>query len=212
MPRPPLRLYLARLNAGVRSCLARLSAGPPLRLAWLSTGSPLRLAWLSAGARLCLVLLSAGACGGERSNVPPALESAPSEAASVAPASPPDASPPDVPPQPGSRPRDAGPPKPLPRDAGPAKAPPRRWAVSRNGKVFLRLTDEPGRIIDTNAPPPPPDAIPPPHPFLSGTCGGEIVACSKAGELLRASSSTKEFLAKLRAAGFDVRELEPGAL
>lgn len=73
--------------------------------------------------------------------------------------------------------------------------------------MFLHIVDEPGPLMDLNAPLPPPGTPRAVHPFLSGTCsGGRFDLCSNARKLLLASKSYDEFIAKLRSAGYTVEE------
>ncbi len=107
----------------------------------------------------------------------------------------------------------AAPNRPAPQVAGglAAKAAPtaqstvagRRFVAVR-GQAQLDITDGPGILVDTNAPPPPPGQAPAKHPFLGASCGGDPLGCSEARGLLMSSSSTDDFVARLRAAGFVV--------
>jgi hypothetical protein len=94
-------------------------------------------------------------------------------------------------------------------DAATAPAAERTWVVYAGETKILDISDVPGTILDTTAPPPPPSASwqPPRHPFLAATCGGDALACSRAGTLLRESLSLDEFLAKLRAEGWCVEQV-----
>ena len=79
----------------------------------------------------------------------------------------------------------------------------RRVEVLRAGRVVLSLVDEPGPITSTA--PPPPDGRVVTHPFLSAA------ARDAASEwelkcLLDASTSFEDYVARLGAAGFVVRE------
>jgi hypothetical protein len=85
----------------------------------------------------------------------------------------------------------------------PATAPPTAWEARGEG-VVISITDGPGVLMDTSAPPPPPGSQPSMHPFLGAACGGDPLACSRAGNLLRESHSTAEFLDRLRAAGYEI--------
>ena len=82
----------------------------------------------------------------------------------------------------------------------------RRWDVRRRGVRVLALSDTPGLLMSISAPPPRPNAPPPPaHPFLSAVA----YTAADEGELRRildASRDLADFLARLRAAGFDVVE------
>lgn len=94
-------------------------------------------------------------------------------------------------------------PSPRPPAIGQQQGAPRRFEITR-GQTRLAIVDQPGVLIDDNAPPPPPGTGPSSHPFLSGSCGGDPVGCSEARALLEASHSTDEFIAKLAGAGFAV--------
>jgi hypothetical protein len=98
-------------------------------------------------------------------------------------------------------------------DVAPAEPEPERhWVVWADDIRLLEISNRPGAIIDTTAPPPPPvpGAPPPqPHPFLGAACGGDPLLCSRAGVILRASTSLEEFLAALAAEGWRVEETTP---
>jgi hypothetical protein len=91
----------------------------------------------------------------------------------------------------------------------PTPAGPRDFEVTQGGRVVLTMRNEPGMLVDTNAPPPPPGSKLSPHPFLGGSCVGSIPTCSELGEILRASASFDDFVKRLRAKGFEVREKSP---
>ena len=82
----------------------------------------------------------------------------------------------------------------------------RRFRVT-SGPSVLELSDTPGPLVDATAPPPPPGEAIAPHPFLSGSCAGDPLICSQAGEILRASPSLEAFLEALRASGWQIEEL-----
>jgi hypothetical protein len=118
----------------------------------------------------------------------------------------------------GNRPQDREttvepPPEASAADAGPAApdplAPERRWVVYAGELRLLEISDRPGIIVDSTAPPPPPvpGATPTTHPFLTAGCGGDPLLCSRAGVLLRESTSLPEFLDKLRGEGWRVEEV-----
>jgi hypothetical protein len=96
-------------------------------------------------------------------------------------------------------------------DANLTPAAVRSWEVYAGELKLLDIRDEPGLIIDTTAPPPPPVPgwVPPRHPFLTASCGGDPLLCSRAGTLLRESQSTDEFLDQLRAEGWRVEAAAP---
>ena len=82
--------------------------------------------------------------------------------------------------------------------------------IAEGGDTVLEISDTPGFLVDSNAPPPPPGVTPRPHPFLSGGCApGTGVACTRAGNELRASRSLDEFLGRLRDSGFSVQQVAP---
>ncbi|MBI5490931.1 MAG: hypothetical protein HY905_26600 [Deltaproteobacteria bacterium] len=93
--------------------------------------------------------------------------------------------------------------------AAASPAPERHWRVFDGDNPLLEISNVPGVLMDTSAPPPPPGSTPSMHPFLSAACGGDPLACSRAGDLLRASSSLDEFLDSLRNNGYRVEELTP---
>ena len=86
-----------------------------------------------------------------------------------------------------------------------ARSGPSDWEVLEGDAVVLRMRDEPGFLIDGNAPPPPPGTPLAKHAFLTATCVGSIPTCSRLGELVRAAPSWDELLRRLAAAGFVVR-------
>jgi hypothetical protein len=92
-----------------------------------------------------------------------------------------------------------------------AAAPERRWVVYVGELRLLEISDTPGIIVDTNAPPPPPGVEPARHPFLTAACGGDALLCSRAGNLLRESTSLPEFLGKLQGEGWRVEEVGAAA-
>jgi hypothetical protein len=86
--------------------------------------------------------------------------------------------------------------------ASPASGP--RHARATRGDTTIELDDQPGLLVDGNAPPPPPGTPPATHPALSGHCIGEPRGCSDGGGVVRAARSFDEAVAGLRGAGFDV--------
>lgn len=94
-----------------------------------------------------------------------------------------------------------------PTTPSPARAP-REWNIER-GALRMHIVDRPGHLVDGNAPPPPPGQPLAPHPFLSGSCSADPLGCSEAGNLLRASTSTDDFIARLTKAGFTVKPRVP---
>jgi hypothetical protein len=71
----------------------------------------------------------------------------------------------------------------------------------------MHIVDEPGYLIDSNAPPPPPGQALSPHPFLSGNCDLDALGCSEAGNILRESTSTDDYIERLTKAGFTVKPI-----
>lgn len=84
----------------------------------------------------------------------------------------------------------------------------RSWRVWVGERPLLEISDRPGPIRDTSAPPPPPGSTVAIHPFLSAACGGDPMLCSRAGEILRASDSLDAFLEALDDEGWRVEELD----
>ena len=92
--------------------------------------------------------------------------------------------------------------------SSPTPTTPRRWEARKDGVTALTISNQPGYLIDGNAPPPPPGQPPAKHPFLSATCvARDPLLCSHLGDLLRASHSLDDFLAKLGADGLEIVEL-----
>lgn len=90
-----------------------------------------------------------------------------------------------------------------PASSSATPATPRSVRVSSDGAPFLELHDEPGPLVDSNAPPPMTRI--PPHPFLRGSCfGGKPSLCSRAKAAIDASRSFDEVLQRLRRDGFTV--------
>jgi hypothetical protein len=70
--------------------------------------------------------------------------------------------------------------------------------------VKIHVIDTPGQLTDSTAPPPLPGQKPATNPFLTASCFGDPLGCSKAGDILSQSTSTDDFLARLTKAGFTV--------
>ena len=83
----------------------------------------------------------------------------------------------------------------------------RRWVVYADDLRLLEISDTPGFLVDSTAPPPPPGVDPARHPFLTAGCGGDPLLCSRAGNLLRESTTLPEFLDRLGAEGWRVEEV-----
>jgi hypothetical protein len=90
-----------------------------------------------------------------------------------------------------------------PRSATPPTQP-RAWDIER-GSLRMHIVDKPGMLVDGNAPPPAPGQPLAPHPFLSGSCTGDVMGCVEAGNILRDSKSTDDFISRLARAGFTVK-------
>ncbi|MGZ3477390.1 MAG: hypothetical protein ACXWUG_28370 [Polyangiales bacterium] len=83
----------------------------------------------------------------------------------------------------------------------------KKFKIYRGETLELDVTDTPGPLVSTSAPPPVPGSPPPkPHPFLSASA---YVAADEGAlrALLDESHSTAEFLDKLRARGYRVVEV-----
>ena len=81
---------------------------------------------------------------------------------------------------------------------------PRAWDIEKDS-LRMHIVDKPGMLVDGNAPPPPPGQPLSPHPFLSGSCNNDVMGCVEAGNILRDSKSTDEFISRLVKAGFTVK-------
>lgn len=80
----------------------------------------------------------------------------------------------------------------------------KRWTVHDGSTLVLEVSSVPGPILSTAAPPP--GLQPVTHPFLSASARSATHE-HKLRELLVASKDLPDFLARLRAASFDVREV-----
>ena len=86
-------------------------------------------------------------------------------------------------------------------------AAPRRYRLWREGRLALELTDQPGILVSTSAPPPIPGQGPVTHPFATATAHvaeweGQL------GTLLREAADLDEFLAAVGVLGYTVEEVE----
>ena len=87
---------------------------------------------------------------------------------------------------------------------------PRRFRLWREGRLALELTEEPGILVSTSAPPPLPGQGPVIHPFATATAHvaeweGEL------GIRLREASDLDAFLAAVAPLGYSVEEvISPG--
>ena len=77
-----------------------------------------------------------------------------------------------------------------------------RWKVYDGSQLILEVSDVPGPIISTAAPPP--GLKPVTHPFLSATARSAPYE-HRLREILNASKDALDFLSRLRAVGFEVR-------
>jgi hypothetical protein len=87
---------------------------------------------------------------------------------------------------------------------------PRHFRLSRDGRLALDVTETPGILVSTSAPPPLPGQQPAIHPFATATAyvaewEGEL------GDMLRSAPDLDAFLAVASARGYDVHEVEAGA-
>jgi len=80
----------------------------------------------------------------------------------------------------------------------------RRWDVYDGDVLVLEVSNQPGILRSTAAPPPDPGWRPPRHPFLSATAQSAVHE-SKLRRILLASSSLDDFLERLDDEGFTVR-------
>jgi hypothetical protein len=78
------------------------------------------------------------------------------------------------------------------------------YTVLADDVAVLQIVDEPGPLISTSAPPPLPGQEPPPHQFLTATA---LVATEehRLRQILLESTSTDDYLERLRAGGYTVR-------
>jgi hypothetical protein len=81
----------------------------------------------------------------------------------------------------------------------------KQYHVYWQDQLVLDVRDQPGMLISTSAPPPRPGQTPPAHPFLSGSAYVPEHE-GKLRDALDASSSTVEFLERLRDLGYIVEE------
>ena len=82
----------------------------------------------------------------------------------------------------------------------------RRYIVYRGGEKIAEISDQPGPLISTKAPPPPAaNAKPALHPFLSATAYVPEEE-GRLRDVLNQSRSLPEYLEALRAMGFSVEE------
>ena len=81
-----------------------------------------------------------------------------------------------------------------------------RWKVYDGPTLILEVSSVPGPIISTAAPPP--GLKPVTHPFLSATARSAQHE-HRLREILVASKDLGDFVSRLRAAGFEVRETPP---
>jgi len=79
-----------------------------------------------------------------------------------------------------------------------------RWKVYDGSTLILDVSSIPGPIISTAAPPP--GLKPVTHPFLSAAARSALHE-NRLRELLVASKDLEDFISRLRAAGFEVREV-----
>jgi len=85
---------------------------------------------------------------------------------------------------------------------------PRHYRLWREGRLALDLTDTPGILVSTSAPPPLPGRDPATHPFATATAyvaewEGEL------GTLLRGAPDLDAFLVGVTSLGYSVEEVGP---
>jgi hypothetical protein len=76
--------------------------------------------------------------------------------------------------------------------------------IATRGRARVELEEGGGILVDSNAPPPPPGSTPPRHATLHGSCGGDPLACSEAGTVVRRATTLEEVRAGLEPLGFTV--------
>ncbi len=96
------------------------------------------------------------------------------------------------------------PPEPEPAQGTSTPTPAPRRLVAIRGRARVELEEGGGILVDSNAPPPPPGSTPPRHPTLHGSCGGDPLACSEAGTVVRRATTLDEVRAGLEPLGFTV--------
>ena len=84
------------------------------------------------------------------------------------------------------------------------KTVPAAYDVFDGGTLVLQIVDKPGSLVST-APPPPTGATEVRHPFLSAVATSPVHE-DKLRTLLEGATSTADYLARLRAAGFRVKK------
>ncbi len=84
----------------------------------------------------------------------------------------------------------------------------RRWRVFEGEQLVMEVSDVPGPLISTAAPPP--GLRPVMHPFLTAASRSAHHE-HRLKAILDTATSTADFLDKLRAAGFVVQPVEPPA-
>lgn len=85
----------------------------------------------------------------------------------------------------------------------PTPTPPRRLIATR-GHARVELEEGTGFLVDATAPPPPPGSTPGTHPTLHGSCGGDPLGCSQAGNVVRPARTLEEVGSGLEELGFTV--------
>ena len=85
---------------------------------------------------------------------------------------------------------------------------PRHFRLTRDGRLALDVTETPGILVSTSAPPPLPGQAPATHAFATATAyvaewEGEL------GEMLRSAPDLDAFLAVASARGYSVEAVEP---
>lgn len=94
-------------------------------------------------------------------------------------------------------------------EAAPGEAP-RRFRLTRDGRLALDVTETPGILVSTSAPPPLPGRPPATHPFATATAyvaewEGEL------GAMLREAPDLDAFLAVAAARGYTVEAVDAPA-
>lgn len=86
----------------------------------------------------------------------------------------------------------------------------RVFEVWKDGRLVQTVRDEPGPLSSVAIMPPPHEVVkpPPPHPFLS-IISHDPFSEGPSRTILDQSSSCDDYLARMRAAGFEPKQIQP---